>query len=168
MNKKLFFTLLLLVFVSAPVLFTSCNSCSDRRAGDLDKLPGVYRGEATIVLPDHVKTMVPPEAKGMIPEGPIPCGIEITADSNGTLALRLVNFTMPVRGITVDPASATATSTDDAFSLKGGGNVNVGTRKMSYSHEGKVQHDSLALDITVSVIPFVVEPKIVFKGKKKH
>lgn len=55
MNKKLFFTLLLLVFVSAPVLFTSCNSCSDRRAGDLDKLPGVYRGEATIVLPDHVK-----------------------------------------------------------------------------------------------------------------
>ncbi|GEM_PF-524288 len=170
MNKKLFFTLLLLVFVSAPVLFTSCNSCSDRRAGDLDKLPGVYRGEATIVLPDHVKAMVPPEAKGMIPEGPIPCGIEITADSNGTLALRLVNFTMPVRGITVDPASATATatSTDDAFSLKGGGNVNVGTRKMSYSHEGKVQHDSLALDITVSVIPFVVEPKIVFKGKKKH
>ena len=169
MNKNLFFTLLLLVFVSAPVLFTSCNSCSDRRAGDLDKLPGVYRGEATIVLPDHVKAMVPPEAKGMIPEGPIPCGIEITADSNGTLALRLVNFTMPVRGITVDPATATATSTDnDALDLKGGGNVNAGTRKMSYSHEGKVRNDSLSLDITVSVIPFVVEPKIVFKGKKNR
>ncbi|WP_369800395.1 hypothetical protein [Butyricimonas sp. Marseille-P2440] len=77
-----------------------------------------------------------------------------------------MNFTMPVRGITVDPASATATSSSDAFSLKGSGNVNVGTRKMSYSHEGKVQHDSLALDITVSVIPFVVEPRVMFKGKK--
>ena len=168
MNKNLFFTLLLLVFVPAPVLFTSCNSCSDHHAGDIDKLPGVYRGEATIVLSDHVKAMVPPEAKGMIPEGPIPCGIEITADSNGTLALKLVNFTMPVRGITVDPASATATSSGDAFSLKGSGNVNVGTRKMSYSHEEKVQHDSLNLNATVSIIPFVVEPKIVFKGKKNR
>ncbi len=167
MNKNIFFILVLLVFASASALFTSCNSCSDRHAGDIDKLPGVYRGEATIVLSDPVKAMVPPEAKGMIPEGPIPCGIEITADSNGTLALRLVNFTMPVRGITVDPATATATSSADAFSLKGGGNVNVGTRKMSYSHEGKIRNDSLSLDITVSVIPFVVEPKIVFKGKKR-
>lgn len=168
MNKNLFFTLVSLVFLSAPVSFTSCNGCSDRHEGDTGKLPGVYRGEATIVLPDHVKAMVPPGAKGMIPEGPIPCGIEITADSNGTLALKLVDFTMPARGITIDPATATATPTPDgdAFTLKGGGNVNAGTRKMSYSHEGKVQHDSLNLKATISIIPFVVEPKIVFKGKK--
>ncbi|MEY8594167.1 calycin-like domain-containing protein [Butyricimonas hominis] len=165
MNKNIFFTILLVVFMSVPVLFTSCNSCSDRRTGDIDKLPGVYRGEATIVLPDHVKAMVPPEAKGMIPEGPIPCGIEIQADTNETLALKLVDFTMPVRGITVDAATATITSTNGIFSLKGNGNVSVGSRKMSYTHEGTIKNDSLALDITVSIIPFVVEPKIVFKGK---
>ena len=31
----------------------------------------------------------------------------------------------------------------------------------------KVTEDQLNLDITVTVIPMIVEPKIVFKGKKK-
>lgn len=166
MNKNIFFTLVLLFIVSAHALFTSCNSCSDRRGDDTSKLPGVYRGEATIVLPDHVKAMVPADAEGMIPKDPIPCGIEIQADTNGMLSLKLVNFTMPVKGITVNPATATVSFSNETFTLKGNGNVNVGSRVMSYSQEGNIKNDSLVLDITVSVIPFVVEPKVVFRGKK--
>lgn len=166
MNKNIFFTLVLLFIVSAHALFTSCNSCSDRRADDTSKLPGVYRGEATIVLPDRVKAMVPADAEGMIPKDPIPCGIEIQADSNGMLSLKLVDFTMPVKGITVNPATATVSFNNETFTLKGNGNVNVGSHVMSYSQEGNIKNDSLVLDITVSVIPFVVEPKVVFRGKK--
>lgn len=168
MNKNIFFTLVLLFIVSAHALFTSCNSCTDRRAGDTSNLPGVYRGEATIVLPAHVKAMLDADstARTLVPRDPVPCSIRIKADSSQTLSLELENFTMPVRGITLDPATAEATVTDATTSLKGNGNVNVGSRVISYTHEGTIKNDSLNLNITVSIIPFVVEPKIVFKGKK--
>ena len=72
------------VVISTTSLLTSCNSCSDRRVHDVSSLPGLYEGEATIILPDHVKAMLKPDANGntLIPEGPIPCKISITADTS--------------------------------------------------------------------------------------
>ena len=136
---------------------------------DVSSLPGLYEGEATIILPDHVKAMLKPDANGntLIPEGPIPCKISITADTSKNVTLNLVDFTMPVKGITVNPALSKVTETDSTLNLEGGGKVSVGQETISYTHKGKVTEDQLNLDITVTVIPMIVEPKIVFKGKKK-
>ena len=147
MKRNIFFIGILLVVISTTSLLTSCNSCSDRRVHDVSSLPGLYEGEATIILPDHVKAMLKPDANGntLIPEGPIPCKI----------------------GITVNPALSKVTETDSTLNLEGGGKVSVGQQTISYTHKGKVAEDQLNLDITVTVIPMIVEPKIVFKGKKK-
>ena len=72
-----------------------------------------------------------------------------------------------VKGITVNPALSKVTETDSTLNLEGGGKVSVGQQTISYTHKGKVAEDQLNLDITVTVIPMIVEPKIVFKGKKK-
>ena len=167
MKRNIFFIGILLVVISTTSLLTSCNSCSDRRVHDVSSLPGLYEGEATIILPDHVKAMLKPDANGntLIPEGPIPCKISITADTSKNVTLNLVDFTMPVKGITVNPALSKVT--DSTLNLEGGGKVSVGQQTISYTHKGKVAEDQLNLDITVTVIPMIVEPKIVFKGKKK-
>ena len=169
MKRNIFFIGILLVVISTTSLLTSCNSCSDRRVHDVSSLPGLYEGEATIILPDHVKAMLKPDANGntLIPEGPIPCKISITADTSKNVTLNLVDFTMPVKGITVNPALSKVTETDSTLNLEGGGKVSVGQQTISYIHKGKVTEDQLNLDITVTVIPVIVEPKIVFKGKKK-
>ena len=163
MKRNIFFIGILLVVISTASLLTSCNSCSDRRVHDVSSLPGLYEGEATIILPDHVKAMLKPDANGntLIPEGPIPCKISITADTSKNVTLNLVE------GITVNPALSKVTETDSTLNLEGGGKVSVGQQTISYTHKGKVTEDQLNLDITVTVIPMIVEPKIVFKGKKK-
>ena len=170
MKRTIFFIGILLVTITTSSLLSSCNSCSDRRARDVSSLPGLYEGEATIILPDHVKAMLKPDANGktLVPEGPIPCKIRITADTSKNVTLQLVDFTMPVRGITVDPAKSKVIETDTTFNLEGGGKVTAGQQTISYTHKGKIQNDNLDLDITVTVIPMIVEPKIVFKGKKKE
>ena len=152
MKRNIFFIGILLVVISTTSLLTSCNSCSDRRVHDVSSLPGLYEGEATIILPDHVKAMLKPDANG---------------NTLINVTLNLVDFTMPVKGITVNPALSKVTETDSTLNLEGGGKVSVGQQTISYTHKGKVAEDQLNLDITVTVIPMIVEPKIVFKGKKK-
>lgn len=169
MKQTIFFIGILFAIITTSSLLNSCNSCSDHRAHDISSLPGLYEGEATIILPDHVKAMLKPDANGktFVPEGPIPCKIKITADTSQNVTLQLVDFTMPMRGITVDPAQGKVTSTDTTFNLEGSGKVSVGQQTISYTHKGKILNNNLDLDITVTVIPMIVEPKIVFKGKKK-
>lgn len=169
MKRNIFFIGILLLIIPLTSLLNSCNSCSDRRAHNVSSLPGLYEGEATIILPDHVKAMLKPDAEGktLVPEGPIPCKIRITADTNKNVTLNLVDFTMPIKGITVNPARGKVTETDSTLNLEGGGNVSIGQQTISYTHKGKVSKDQLDLDITVTVIPMIVEPKIVFKGKRK-
>ena len=169
MKRNVFFIGILLLIIPITSLLTSCNSCSDRQAHDISSLPGLYEGEATIILPDHVKAMLKPDAEGktLVPEGPIPCKISITADTSKNVTLNLVDFTMPVKGIMVNPAQGKVTETDSTFNLEGRGNVSVGQQTISYTHKGKVSKNQLDLDITVTVIPMIVEPKIVFTGKKK-
>lgn len=164
----LFIGIILLMSISTSLL-SSCTSCSEKKAQDVTSLPGIYKGEATIVLPDHVKAMMKANPNGtqLVPEGPISCKIEIKSDENKELSLQLVDFQMPVSGIVVAPAKSSVTQTDTTFNLKGGGDVTFGQMKMSYTHEGKVKNDELNLNITVSIIPMVVEPQIVFKGKRQ-
>ncbi len=169
MKQNTFFIGILLIIISISSLLTSCNSCSDRRAHDISSLPGLYEGEATILLPDHVKAMLKPDANGntLVPEGPIPCKISITADSSNYVTLNLVDFTMPVKGITVNPAIGKVTETDTTLHVEGSGNVSAGKQTISYTHSGKVSENHLDLDITVSIVPMFIEPKIIFKGEKK-
>lgn len=169
MKQNIFFMGILLLIIPFTSLLTSCTSCSDHRAHDISSLPGLYEGEAMIILPDHVKAMLKPDTEGktLVPEGPIPCKISITTDSSKNVTLNLVDFTMPVKGITVNPAKGKVTETDSTLNLEGDGKVSVGQQTISYTHKGKVSNNQLNLDITVTVIPMIVEPKIVFKGKKK-
>ena len=79
--------------------------------------------------------MLKPDAEGktLVPEGPIPCKISITADTSKNVTLNLVDFTMPVKGITVNPALGKVTETDSTFNLEGDGKVSVGQQTISYT-----------------------------------
>ena len=91
--------------------------------------------------------MLKPDANGntLIPEGPIPCKISITADTSKNVTLNLVDFTMPVKGITVNPALSKVTETDSTLNLEGGGKVSVGQQTISYTHKGKWLRINLTL-----------------------
>ena len=61
------------VILMAVLVFalTGCAGCGGKRAEDVSSLPGVYKGEATLVLPEQLKAMVKaPEASTISTEPP--------------------------------------------------------------------------------------------------
>lgn len=169
MKRELF--LIGTVFLLMTVLwaFSSCSSCSDERAKDVSGVPGIYDGEATLVVPESLKAMINrPDSTGNtpIPDGPIPCKLEIKANENNELEIQLVDFTMPVEGVVLTPVKCHVTQEGKVFNLAGDGEVTFGERKLSYSHEGKVEERGLNMEGTISIIPKLLEVKIVFKGEK--
>ena len=79
----------------------------------------------------------------------------------GGIIILLVSIRLLIAGIGATGMTSLTISSADS------GKVSVGQQTISYIHKGKVTEDQLNLDITVTVIPMIVEPKIVFKGKKK-
>ena len=79
----------------------------------------------------------------------------------GGIIILLVSIRLLIAGIGATGMTSLTISSADS------GKVSVGKQTISYTHKGKVTEDQHNLDITVTVIPMIVEPKIVFKGKKK-
>lgn len=63
MKRILLFCGILFLLSSTVHLMTSCTGCSRKKANDVTSLPGVYKGEATIELPDHIKSMIKPASR---------------------------------------------------------------------------------------------------------
>ncbi len=158
--------ILVAVFVFA---LTGCAGCGGKRAEDVSSLPGVYKGEATLVLPEQLKAMVKADADGkkLIPDGPVPCKLRINEHPNGGVTIEIEEFEMPMQGINIAPAACQVTQSGKTFTLSGEGNVKVGDNSIDYSHEGTIEKGNMDLTITVPLIPMLVEPQIVFKGEKE-
>ena len=134
---------------------------------DTTTLVGVYEGEATLDIPEKIRSMAK-DANGnsLIPDGPIPCKVAIGTDGEGKVGLELVGFKMPVEGVEMKAIPCSVTLLDGAFRLAGDGKVDYGGQKFSYSHKGKMKDEELELSATLTIIPFVIEPKVIFKGRR--
>ena len=135
---------------------------------DMIALLGVYEGEATLDIPEKIKSMAKDaEGNSLVPGGPMPCTVAIKAGEAGKVSIELVGFQMPVKGIELKPVSCGVTQLDGMYNLSGDGEIDYGGQKFSYSHSGKMKDMELELNATLVIIPFVIEPKVMFKGKKK-
>lgn len=168
MKRIRLFTGILFLLLLTAHLMTSCTGCSRKKANDVTSLPGVYKGQASIELPEHIKSMIKPapDGKKLIPDEPVPCKLEITRNPQEEIFVQLIDFQMPVEGIKIEPAKCKITQTADTFYLTGSGNVTYGKQTISYSPNGTIKEDEMDLKITVSIIPMILEVQILFKGKK--
>ena len=169
MKKVIPFSGLVILTVLLAQVFTGCVGCGGERAEDVSSLPGVYAGEATLVLPEQLKAMVKADDKGrkLIPDGPVPCKLRVNEDGKGSVTIEIEEFEMPVPNVRVAPAACHVTQADRTFTLSGEGNVKVGENSFDYSHEGTIEKGNMSLTITVPLIPMLVEPQIKFVGKKE-
>lgn len=160
----------ILVLAAATVgVYRICTWDKGDEVEDVTPLLGIYEGEATIVLPDHLKKMAANmEANGqkLLPDGPIPCKVEVKLNGKKEVSMELVDFKMPVEGIVLEPSVCTVTQSESTYNLEGKGSVSYNTQTLNYSHQGKIQNREMEVQLTLVVVPMVAEPKVVFKGKK--
>ena len=134
---------------------------------DTTALQGVYEGKATLDIPDKFKAMAK-DANGnkLIPDEPIACKVQIKQGEQGGVQIELVDFKMPVEGIELKPVQCGVSLKDAVYALEGKGEIAYGEQKFAYSHRGKMQDNELELSATLTIVPFVIEPKVVFKGRR--
>ena len=97
-------------------LLTGCRSCDDRRVDDISKVPGIYEGQAQIIVPENLKRFVPDSLKGAL-DKPVDAKLRIQENDKGELTLELVDFTMPLKDMKLQPASCEASEDGEAFNL---------------------------------------------------
>lgn len=167
MKKRIIiFTGVVVVVALIVVILYPKGGKEDGTVCDTTALVGIYEGEATLDIPEKIRSMAKDEhGKSLIPDKPIPCKVAIKTDEEGKVAIELVGFQMPVEGIELKPVPCSVTLLDGTFNLTGDGKVDYGGQKFSYSHKGKMKDKELELNATLTIIPFVVEPKVIFKGK---
>ena len=168
MKRTLLIIGVLVLVVATATIYRVC--VSGEKVEDVSSLPGIYEGEATLVISDHLRKMAEnvqvDGEKVVIPDGPIPCKVELKANENNEISMELVDFKMPVEGMKLPQAICSVTRKEEIFNLDGKGNINYGDKKLNFSHKGTIQDDELDIALTLVVVPFMVEPKVVFKGKK--
>lgn len=168
MKRNLLFTGIILIALTLVNVLNSCSGCKREKAGDISSLVGTYNGEATLVLPDGLKAMLQMDsmANAIIPQKPVACKIKATVNENKELELQLEEFQMPDNGVRIDPMKCTVTFSEDSYHLEGKGSVITGKHKTDYSQKGTVKEQKMNLEITVPIIPIVMEAKILFNGEK--
>lgn len=169
MKRTLFIIGILVLAVTTATVYRICVSDKGTEVDDVTSLLGIYEGEATIMLPDHLKKMaanIQANGQKLLPDGPVPCKVEVKLNEKKEVCMELVDFKMPVEGITLEPSVCTVTQTELIYSLEGKGSVSYNQQKLNYSHKGKIQNDEMDVSLTLVVVPMVAEPKVAFKGKK--
>ena len=101
MKRILFFCSVCLMITFVINTMVACRSCGDKRVDDISKVPGIYEGQAELQIPENLKKMVKPDSTGKspIPDGPIPCKLEIKENKNKELTIELIDFKMPMKGM---------------------------------------------------------------------
>lgn len=168
--KRTLLVIGILVFaVTAATVYRVCVSDKGESVEDVTSLLGVYEGEATISLPDHLKKMaanIQANGQKLLPDGPVPCRVKVKLNEKQEVCMELVDFKMPVEGITLEPSVCTVTQAESVYNLEGKGSVSYNQQKLNYSHKGKIQDKELDVNLTLVVVPMVAEPKVIFKGRK--
>ena len=166
MKKVLTWSIVCCVVALFGNLLTGCRSCDDRRVDDISKVPGIYEGQAQIIVPENLKRFVPDSLKGAL-DKPVDAKLRIQENDKGELTLELVDFTMPVKDMKLQPASCEASEDGEAFKLTGAGTVGLPNDKsLSYEYEGSIQEYLLKLEGTVYIVPKLFGVNLVFEGEK--
>lgn len=169
MRRTLLVIGILVIIIVGLALYRVYVSNGRTNAVDVTALPGIYEGKATLVLSDYLKKMVEKVQTGgqkLSLDEPIPCKVEVKVNEKNEVTMELVDFKMPMEGIVLAPSICTVIEKDGVYSLKGEGSVNYGQQRFNYSHEGKIRDEELNAELTLTIIPMMAEPKVVFKGKR--
>jgi len=169
MKRKVLFAGILLMTVFAANTLISCSGCKREQANDLSSVTGSYAGKATLILPEGVKAMLQQDSsvKTRIPQEPVSCRIKATLNDKKKVELQLEDFKMPSKQIQITPMVCTVTADKGTFSLEGQGVVTAGQQKITYTQKGSIRDKKMQLEITVPIVPMVLEAKIQFEGEKK-
>ena len=170
MRKFLLFSCVCFLSVLGGNMLTSCKSCDDRRVDDVSKVPGIYAGEAQILVPENLKQFIPDSLKGVL-DAPVKAKLQIKEGEGKELTLELVDFTMPMEGMTLKPAScAVGQAEEDGqkfFTVEGGGSVGLPDDKsLTYEYEGKIREYGIQLNGTIYIVPKLFGVNLVFNGEK--
>ena len=170
MKRTLIIIGILIVVVVAATVYRVCVGVGGSKVTDVSGLPGIYKGESTLVLSDYLKKMAEKiqsqAGQQLLPDGPIPCKVEVKVNDKNEVTMELIDFKMPAEGIVLEPTICKVIQDESVYSLDGKGSVNYGQQKFNYSHKGKIQNEELNVELTLVVIPMVAEPKVIFKGEK--
>ena len=169
MKRTLLIIGILVIAVVTATVYRICAGNKGEEVEDVTSVLGIYEGEATIVLSDYLKKMaanMQTDGQKLLPDGPLPCKVEVKLNEKKEVCMELVDFKLPVEGITLAPSVCTVTRAESIYRLEGKGNVSYNQQKLNYSHEGKIQDRELDVSLTLVVVPMVAEPKVVFKGKR--
>ena len=161
--------------VAAGSLLSSCQSCGDKRVEDISDVPGVYEGEAKVVVPEKLVKMVPDSLKGMV-NTPLPAKIEIKKTADGSLVMELKDFETPKEMMELQPSSIAVVvqsllnryeQEGEAFTMAGEGEVALKDgKKFTYAHEGRIEGTAIHMDGIIYIIPKIFGIQIVFDGEK--
>lgn len=136
---------------------------------NVEDLKGVYEGEAVVHMDDKLKEMVTgmaAKSNVKLPEGPIACKIGVNVNEGEELTMELVDFKLPVEGVTLEPSICTAEKMENGFAVKGEGSVKYGVFGIKYTHEGTVEGRTLKAELKMSV-PLSGELRVEFEGNRK-
>ncbi len=166
MKKWIFVGVILCVIAVLACIF--CRG--GKKADDVTALVGVYEGEATLELSDQLKNMAANVQingqKPEFPEGPIPCKVKLSVNENGEIVAELIDFKMPIGGMNLPQSVCSVTWNENVFTLHGAGHIDMGSNKFNFSYQGNVADEEMNMELKLVIIPFIAEPKVVFKGEK--
>ena len=170
MKKKKQATIWMISILFVMSCLIGCSGCNGEKADDVSTLPGVYTGEATLILPEQLKAMVKADSNGkkLIPDGPVKCKLRVKENQQKNITIEIEEFKMPVKGVEIAAAPCHVTQDKETFFLNGEGSVKYKKNSIDYTHEGSIEKGKMQLTITIPIIPMLVEPQIVFKGQKEN
>lgn len=145
--------------------FVACQGCSDRKVDDISEVPGIYKGQATLQIPENLMKLVPDSLKVFL-NTPITAKLSIRENDEQKLTLEVVDFKMP-QGMVMRPSSCVVSQEEKVFNLEGVGEVALPDQKtLPYEYEGRIEDVSIQVDGTIYIIPKLLGIKMIFRGEK--
>ena len=147
-----------------------CSGCQGERADDVSAVEGLYAGEARLEVPVQLREMLrtaAPEWSEAL-DGPVACKVRLRADSTGGVTMTVEEVAMPTGGARAVAVGSSVTREGRTYRLEGEGRVEKGNAGATFSLDGQVHGRRLEVEVTVPVGPMLVEPRVVFEGRREQ
>ena len=140
----------------------------EKKVEEVGDIAGVYEGEAVVQMDEKLKAFAEQLATQnnvALPEGPLVCKIGVEVDESNKVTMELVDFKLPVEGVTLEPSQCTATKAGNGFAVTGEGKLKYGIFGITYTHEGTIAGETLNAELKMAV-PMSGNLTVTFEGKK--
>ena len=117
-------------------------------------------------LREMLRTAAPEWSEAL--DGPVACKVRLRADSTGGVTMTVEEVSMPTNGARAVAVGSRVTREGRTYRLAGEGRVEKGNAGVTFSHEGRVHGRRLEVEVTVPEAPMLLEPKVVFEGRREQ